>query len=468
MKYLILLLATLFSFCNSNSHEEKKLIGSTIPIINNNNQCILINTTSQKIDFIYYDDFGNEIQFLIPPRKSKSIQIDSFTILVYPNLYQNKYIISKGDSIYISLNESNNVILSSKIDSNETTNLNISNYINEKLKYNAMQLITLIGSKGNSYRNIDSIVMRNYADQIRLLNEYNKKFGCSEIVKKYFNFEFKNYLINCKFYIAQRYKNELSPDYVKHLDSLNNKLDELYESPFINRNGNLRISYLAYKYEKGIRTISNDTLYSYSTNNTTVNKTDEEAKFWIVKNELQSNKKSSKWFIKDFKETCSNKDLVNYIVSLEENNKIIFNTDGKNKLLTLDKGFLNYDSLIKSYEGNIVYIDLWASWCAPCRANMPASLELNKRFKGKSIVFLYVSTDEKIQPWTKASEDENLEKTKSFLLLNSQNSNLIKKLKVISIPRYVIIGRNGKILNPDAPEPSDPLLIKEFTKLLEK
>jgi thiol-disulfide isomerase/thioredoxin len=445
---------------------QKKDLPQQVSVpINHIDSFTLINITLQKIDFVYYDKFGNYAQFFIAPQKTRTFKMDSFIVLTQPNRFQNNYLITKGDSIEVNLNENYNVILTSKNDSGENKNLNISPYINERLNFTSSQLSSLIGAKKTVWYLVDSSIMDNYANQLKLLNEYCQKFNCSEIVKKYFELEFKSSLLNYKFFIGQTYKNQLSIAYAKQLDSLNNKLDEIYLNRFANRNGNLRISFMAYKHQMGIKTISNDTLYSYSQNNIP-NKTDEEAKFWVVKSELQYNKKSSKWFIKDFKETCSNKELIDYIISLEENNKIIYITGGNNKLLTKDKKSLDYDSLIKSYEGNIIYLDLWASWCVPCRASMGASHELNKRFKDKKVVFLYASIDEKIDAWIKASEEENLDIPKSFLLLNSMNSNLIKKLKVTSVPRYIIIGKNGKIVNPDAPAPNDALLMNEITKLL--
>jgi thiol-disulfide isomerase/thioredoxin/archaellum component FlaF (FlaF/FlaG flagellin family) len=464
MKYLAIALLITHSFCNATATDQVADVAAARQIISDS-VFTLANKTKQKISFVYYDKFGNIVQFSVDPLGSKSIQLDSFMALTQPNTYQNNYLITKGDTINIHLNASNNAVLLAQSDTAENKNLNIATYINEKLQYGAMELGSLIALKKLQYRAVDSIIMGHYLQQLTLLNEYDKKVGISENARAYFELDFKSALLNYKFYIGQKYKSQLSAAYQKQLDSLNNELDILYGSKFANRNGNLRISFLAYKYAQPNKPIANETLYTYCKDGAQ-NKAADEAKFWVVKNELQRNKKSTKWFISDFKNNSPNKELVDYVVSLQANNEIIYNTKGNNSLLSLDGRKYSYDSLIKSYAGHVLYIDFWASWCAPCRANMGASHQLKATLKGKKFVALYFSIDENIQSWKKANKDEGLGMKESFLLLNAQNTSLIKNFKIHSIPRYLLIGKDGKVLNDNAPAPNDASLMATLTKLL--
>jgi hypothetical protein len=56
----------------------------------------------------------------------------------------------------------------------------------------------------------------------------------------------------------------------------------------------------------------------------------------------------------------------------------------------------------------------------------------------------------------------------SYLIANPEKSELIRQFKINAIPRYMIIGKDGKVINADAPRPSDPKLRVLFDELLKK
>ncbi|WP_051398014.1 TlpA family protein disulfide reductase [Runella limosa] len=128
----------------------------------------------------------------------------------------------------------------------------------------------------------------------------------------------------------------------------------------------------------------------------------------------------------------------------------------------------NLNTFEKVTNNCISYIDFWASWCAPCRAEMPASKKLHIEYERKGINFVYISTDENNAAWIKASEQLEISKLSSYLIPNPKNSDLIKKFRINSIPRYMIIGKDGKVINADAPRPSDPKIRELFDELLKK
>jgi thiol-disulfide isomerase/thioredoxin len=131
---------------------------------------------------------------------------------------------------------------------------------------------------------------------------------------------------------------------------------------------------------------------------------------------------------------------------------------GKNNLLTTNKTVIDLATLISQHKGNILFIDFWASWCSPCRREMPSESKLVNLYKGKKVIFLYISTDKDINDWAKASTEEELNKDNSFLLLNADKAPFVEKYKINTIPRYLLIGKNGEIIDSDAPRPSEPKL----------
>lgn len=160
--------------------------------------------------------------------------------------------------------------------------------------------------------------------------------------------------------------------------------------------------------------------------------------------------------------SIKNKFLTNFSKSKDEVKKANFITR-QNKSRTLA-------GIINDNQGKLIYIDFWASWCAPCLAAMPAARELHKKYKDKDIVFIYASIDKDFEKWEKAAISEGLSFTENNLLaVNYPNANLYKELNFKTIPRYLLYDKNGKLLNDNAPGPNTGEILKLIDKsLLEK
>lgn len=125
--------------------------------------------------------------------------------------------------------------------------------------------------------------------------------------------------------------------------------------------------------------------------------------------------------------------------------------------------------IIKLNAGKVIYIDFWASWCGPCKKEMPASMRLSQKMQGEAIVFVYISIDDNNSVWKKALEKMQLSETgQHYRRARSKMIDFLKYFYIYSIPHYMIINKSGEIHNRDALPPSDPKLSRQLAKLLKQ
>ena len=117
-------------------------------------------------------------------------------------------------------------------------------------------------------------------------------------------------------------------------------------------------------------------------------------------------------------------------------------------------------------KGKYVYIDVWATWCEPCLAEIPSLKKVEKEFHGKNIQFLSVSLDriEDRGKWKDMIKEKELGGIQVFAD-NNWESAFVQGYLIKGIPRFIIIDPQGNIVTANAPRPSDPKLIDMFKEL---
>ncbi len=109
---------------------------------------------------------------------------------------------------------------------------------------------------------------------------------------------------------------------------------------------------------------------------------------------------------------------------------------------------------LSDFKGKYVYMDIWATWCGPCKVQIPFMKELEKQFHDAPIQFVSISVDsEEDKPlWAKMVRENDMSGVQLFA---GKENNFGYDYKIQYIPTFIILDKEGNIVLENAPAPMD-------------
>lgn len=109
---------------------------------------------------------------------------------------------------------------------------------------------------------------------------------------------------------------------------------------------------------------------------------------------------------------------------------------------------------LSDFKGKYVYMDIWATWCGPCKVQIPFMKELEKQFHNAPIHFVSVSLDklEDKPIWEKMVRENQMSGVQLFA---GRENNFGFDYKIEYIPTFIILDKEGNIMIDRAPAPMD-------------
>ena len=180
--------------------------------------------------------------------------------------------------------------------------------------------------------------------------------------------------------------------------------------------------------------------------------------------------------------------LMRPVENLEENyNFLMANTQNETykeefsakyeRLKKLIKGmpspvFENYENhkggttSLADLKGKYTYIDVWATWCGPCKREIPYLKEIEEEYSGKNIYFVSTSIDraKDHDTWVDMVNEKELSGVQ-LMADKDWKSDFVVDYAIEGIPRFILVDPDGNIVSADAPRPSDPGLKELFEEL---
>lgn len=114
-------------------------------------------------------------------------------------------------------------------------------------------------------------------------------------------------------------------------------------------------------------------------------------------------------------------------------------------------------------KGKFVYIDVWATWCGPCRGELPHLKTLEEKYADKDIYFVSLSCDKNKKAWEDMVKKDEM---KGIQLHLGVESPFMDAYLINGIPRFILLDREGKIISANMTRPSDPKTAEKFNDLL--
>jgi len=293
----------------------------------------------------------------------------------------------------------------------------------------------------NEYREIFSVLLKYESDFRQLYNLltyiliHNKDYTyetAKEFINSNFDTEIINDIYNEKYFISTWYKRTMSyayPKYLKYLSLKNNSLlknKKYYTYELVSK-----------EYQGKIKEY---TLWQFMRNGILISENLKKLHTYKMIISPYIEQMTIDYYIKDLNRTYAKRE--NYLLS---------EFSGKPAPVFKIKDINGSEHSLTDFLGKVVYLDLWASWCKPCRAEIPNLKKIYQHYKNEDrFALISIAVSNGYNRWKQAVEEDK----PGWLQLIDENDFVNNHYAVYYIPRFILIDKKGKIVSMNAPTPS--------------
>jgi thiol-disulfide isomerase/thioredoxin len=152
----------------------------------------------------------------------------------------------------------------------------------------------------------------------------------------------------------------------------------------------------------------------------------------------------------------------------KKNIKYVYKTSLINKIGNnfFFKDIKNNVKTLKDFKGKFVYIDVWATWCKPCKVEHTFLKQLEEHFSNNDeLQIISISTDREYDKWEKYITKNSID---GVQLYSGSNSDFVKFYDIGALPRFIFLDKEGSVISPDEIRPSNPKTLQKLEAAIHK
>ena len=115
---------------------------------------------------------------------------------------------------------------------------------------------------------------------------------------------------------------------------------------------------------------------------------------------------------------------------------------------------------LSDFKGKYVLLDIWTTWCGPCNGELPHLAKKEEQYKNENLVFVSLAFDKKFDVWKRFVLKKKLKGVQLFA--GKSGKEVMNHFMARGYPTFILLGKDGKIINKDFPRPS----FEEFDKTI--